>query len=430
MEENEIWMNQIIKQVNKMSIIPHYTINKIPIDKNVIYLIYEENEITMEIIERIGVKEFEIIKYDNQGVNYIVEIKDEKMFNEFKRKMVKKQEREEDNKDIYNIIEMINKKEIINKMIIHISSSINKERKEYNQKEIIQEFIYSTNDYCIVNLKRNNENIINDLMKIRMNDMFSKYLPTKPFSCIVFKKSSLYQIIPFSNKLNGYIITIPQNYFYNQNCWEFYERPPFYLTTPATILLSSNYLIGNNLFISKCECPIININHFFAFKERRLSYNSDILWAINTIEKQLIAKHIASKFSPLSFSILSQRLFIQTDMKLPRTLKISDLLTLSSSRIAILEPWIDNLSSCVNTIDFVALQHWSYFYTSKRLLFTSLLSSHSFSLNPDSPSFATNVHLAHESLSKFFFANDGSYPELQSHLVSHHCNSLCSSFPL
>ncbi|GAB1227998.1 hypothetical protein ENUP19_0368G0002 [Entamoeba nuttalli] len=120
MEENEIWMNQIIEQVNKMSIIPHYTINKIPIDKNVIYLIYEENEITMEIIERIGVKEFEIIKYDNQGINYLVEIKDEETFKEFKRKMVKKQEREEDNKDIYNNIEMINKKEIINKMIIHI----------------------------------------------------------------------------------------------------------------------------------------------------------------------------------------------------------------------------------------------------------------------------------------------------------------------
>ncbi|GAB1219163.1 hypothetical protein ENUP19_0016G0014 [Entamoeba nuttalli] len=370
MEENEIWMNQIIEQVNKMSIIPHYTINKIHIDKNVIYLIYEENEITMEIIERIGVKEFEIIKYDNQGINYLVEIKDEETFKD----------------------------------------SICKEIKDDNKKEIIQEFIYSTNDYCIVNLKRNKENINNELMKIRMNDIFSKYLPTKPFSCIVFKKSSLYQIIPFSNKLNGYIITIPQNYFYNQNCWEFYERPPFYLSTPTTILLSSNCIIGNNSFISKCECPIININHFFAFKERRLSYNSDILWAINIIEKQLIAKHIASKFSPLSFSILSQ--------------------PLSSSRIAILEPWIDNLSSCTNTLHFEALQHWSYFYTSKRLLFTSLLSSHSFSLNPDSPSFATNVHLTHESLSKFFIANDDSYPDLQSNLALHQCNSLCSSFPL
>ncbi|EDR28141.1 hypothetical protein EDI_067570 [Entamoeba dispar SAW760] len=429
MEENEIWMNQIIQQVNKMSIIPYYTIDKIPIDKNVLYLIYEENEITMEIIKEIGVKEFEIIKYDNKGINYLKEIKDEETMKEFQRKMKRKEEEEEDNKNIYDIIEIINKGEIINKMIIHISRSIYKRIEDYNKEEIIQEFIYSGNDYCIVNLKMNNENIINDLMKIRMNNLFSKSLASKPFSCIVFKKSTPDQIIPFPRKLNGYIITIPQNYFYNQKSWEFYEHPPFYLTTPSTILISSDCCKGKNLFISKCECPIIN-NNFFAFKERRLSYNSDLLWAINTVEKQLIAKYIASKFSLLSISILSQRVFIQTDINLPRILKISDLLSLNSPRIAILEPWVDGLSSCTNTPSFDALKHWSYFYTSKRLIFTSMISSHSFSLNHDSPVLATDIHLAHESLSKFFFANDGSYPDIQSHLTLHHCNSLCSSFPL
>ncbi|ELP85301.1 hypothetical protein EIN_085130 [Entamoeba invadens IP1] len=436
-EAGELWQNTVISQVEVMSIIPHYTFDKMDITQDPVLLIESGPDIRGFNTELIPFRNFAMVSYDHS-----FEISTQKAANpQDVEAFIKATRKAEENPlSLIEILERFNQFGYNNKHIIHIAPSLDVLQQTADPerlRNVFENFLISQLNYSLVVLSLKNTQIGRLLSDLRKNQVFDRCDFTHPFSVITFPRITPYDIFPYQRTIKGIFVKIPENYAMDFEALEFNYRPPFYVITPATLSLEQNFLVGKHKLITRCSSPQFECDGPLVMKEQRFLHNKLLFGALDLLEAQTVAKEICRKMPNKAFSVLEGRVFIETDEHIESgtTMGIEKLMELHITRVGVVERYVTNLKNDTSE-QFKALQHWSYFYTAKRVLIEALMSSDDsenklhFDREKNTLT-ATCLKVCHESITKYFFTNtNNSTPGMKNFVGLHRCNEDCKCFSL
>ena len=450
------YVEEVIKDVEKMSLVPHYTIDQVKGYSRYVLLIKKSKKYPPFLSKMMTfIKSAQLIIYDpdDESESYTkkevrnneelsceldINVKQDKETS-FIENLSNEWKKLSRSNELEIIISKMNEKGYKHTCFIHYCPSLSSIG---NVKEHMKTFSQNGNSYYLIKASISNGKVIDELARLRQDEEVFDSVVESPFNCIVYLRPEEFEVYPPCKEMTGIVVKIPKTYYTSRKSWEMNERPQFYIISPMKLTMGSKKLKGQRRIAMKCN----DGSKYYMFKEQRLITRT-LQSALDEMESQMIAKGIIDEWENKVYNVNEVDVFIETNYVIHGTEAISaiDLMKIPRSRCGTLERYLGNPeakeSEDVKDVvldksdNFKALQHWFYLFTAKRMVIDNMKVSNDVegTLNKEKTTkqlTCTSIVLNHESLTKFYYTNTNhSHEGIERFENIHKCNELCQKYP-